>query len=119
VSLTHRGRISLFSTISGFDVAARAVFRLETIDRLSCAPSSPGMGHSTDVPLHQRISVWVELVPRLLAHLGIAHVALASHSAGTIYLLNTLSCCRHVLHPDTPFMALLGTYVSCRFAPGS
>jgi hypothetical protein len=34
----------------------------------------------------QRVSTWIETVPRLLAHLDIQHVSLASHSAGTIYL---------------------------------
>lgn len=66
------------------------------------------MGNSTDVPLSQRVSVWIETVPRLLAHLGIQHVALASHSAGTIYLLNTLYQCREILHPDQPVVTLLG-----------
>ncbi|KAJ5788668.1 hypothetical protein N7457_003658 [Penicillium paradoxum] len=71
----------------------------------------PGMGNSTDVPLAQRVSVWVETVPRLLAHLGIQHVALASHSAGTIYLLNTLYCCRDILHPEKPMVSLLAPWV--------
>lgn len=66
------------------------------------------MGRSTDVPLDQRISIWVELVPSLLQHLGIRHVSLVSHSAGTMYLLNTLYHCRSLLHPDRPFVALLG-----------
>lgn len=66
------------------------------------------MGRSTNVPLEQRIPVWIELVPYLLQHLGIRHVSLASHSAGTMFLLNTLQDCRDVLHPDRPFVALLG-----------
>lgn len=66
------------------------------------------MGHSTNVALHQRVSVWVELVPRLLAHLNIEHVSLVSHSNGTIYLLNTLYHCRGILHPEKPFVGLLG-----------
>lgn len=66
------------------------------------------MGGSTDVPLVQRISTWVELVPRLLAHLGIQHVALASHSAGTLYLLNTLYHCRDLLYPNNPVISVLG-----------
>lgn len=47
-------------------------------------------------------------MPFLLAHLDIKHVALVSHSAGTIYLLNTLHHHRDILHPDQPFVALLG-----------
>jgi hypothetical protein len=66
------------------------------------------MGNSTDVPLVQRVSAWVEIVPRLLAHLDIQHVSLASHSAGTIYLLNTLYYCRDILRPDKPMVTLLG-----------
>lgn len=47
-------------------------------------------------------------MPLLLAHLDIKHVALVSHSAGTIYLLNTLHHHRDILHPDQPFVALIG-----------
>ncbi|KAK7427772.1 hypothetical protein QQZ08_005710 [Neonectria magnoliae] len=85
-------------------IAERLGVRVLVVDR-------PGMGKSTDVPLHQRVPVWIELVPLLLAHLGIAHVSLASHSAGTIYLLNTLHHCRDLLHPEKPFVALLSPWV--------
>ncbi|KAB8263268.1 hypothetical protein BDV32DRAFT_4143 [Aspergillus pseudonomiae] len=71
----------------------------------------PGMGNSTDVPLDQRLSTWIELVPRLLAHLEVDHVALVSHCAGTIYLLNTLFHCRDLLHPERPFVAFLAPWV--------
>jgi pimeloyl-ACP methyl ester carboxylesterase len=73
------------------------------------SPFRPGMGHSTDVPLSQRLNIWIELVPRFLAYLQIEHVTLASHSAGTIYLLNTLIRCRDILHPNTPLVVLVGT----------
>lgn len=66
------------------------------------------MGNTTDVPLAQRVPVWVEIVPKILAHLGIQHVALASHSAGTFYLLNTLYSCREILDPRNPTVTLLG-----------
>lgn len=66
------------------------------------------MGNSTDVPLAQRISTWIETVPRLLAHVGIQHVSLASHSAGTMYLLNTLYYYRDILYPEKPMVTLLG-----------
>jgi hypothetical protein len=66
------------------------------------------MGASTNVPLAQRLAIWLELVPCILEHLGIDHVSLVSHSAGTIYLLNTLFHYRSILHPDRPFAALLG-----------
>jgi pimeloyl-ACP methyl ester carboxylesterase len=72
------------------------------------SPSRPGMGHSTDVPLRNRLNIWIELVPLLLGHLQIEHVTLVSHSAGTIYLLNTLIRCRNILHPNTPLVVLVG-----------
>ncbi|KAJ5206706.1 hypothetical protein N7472_003154 [Penicillium cf. griseofulvum] len=71
----------------------------------------PGMGNFTEVPLAQRVSIWIETVPRLLAHLGIRHVSLASHSAGTIYLLNTLYYCRDILYPEKPMVSLLAPWV--------
>lgn len=69
------------------------------------------MGNSTNVPIEQRVRLWVKLVPRLLAHLAVDHVVLLSHSSGTIYLLNTLYHCREVLHPERPYVALLGTFL--------
>lgn len=74
--------------------------------------NSFGMGSTTDVPLKQRISIWVELVPLLLAHLGIKHVVLGSHSAGTLYLLNTLAHHRHILHPEHPLIVFLSKPLS-------
>ncbi|KAL6884406.1 hypothetical protein GGI43DRAFT_419560 [Trichoderma evansii] len=59
-------------------------------------------------PLPQRVNTWVELVPRLLAHLQIEHVALACHRAGTIYLLNTLIRCREILDPKRPLVVFIG-----------
>lgn len=82
-------------------VAAGMGVRVLAVDR-------PGLGSSTAVPLAQRVPVWLELVPALLRHLGIRHVALVSHSAGTIYALNTLYRCRDVLHPKRPLVVLLG-----------
>lgn len=68
------------------------------------------MGKTTDVPLAQRVSVWVEIVPLFLAHLGIQHVDLASHSAGTMYLMNTLYSCREILDPQSPRVTFLGVF---------
>ncbi|KAF7562251.1 hypothetical protein G7046_g1894 [Stylonectria norvegica] len=85
-------------------IAEKLGVRVLVVDR-------PGMGDSTDVPLGQRISVWVELVPRLLEHLSIEHVALVSHSCGALYLFNTLYHCRSILHPDAPFIALMAPWV--------
>lgn len=66
------------------------------------------MGFSTEVPLEKRIAIWVELVPKLLVHLEIPHVSLVSHSAGTLFLLNTLYSCRQILSPTRPYAALIG-----------
>ncbi|CAG8078476.1 unnamed protein product [Penicillium salamii] len=85
-------------------IAEKQGVRMLVVDR-------PGMGGTTDVPLTERISVWVEIVPLLLAHLGIQHVALASHSAGTFYLLNTLWSCRDILDPQNPRVTLLAPFV--------
>ncbi|KAJ5122791.1 hypothetical protein N7448_003923 [Penicillium atrosanguineum] len=79
-------------------LAERAGVRLLVVDR-------PGMGASTDVPLSQRVSTWVDLVPRLLAYLGIARVNLVAHSAGTVFLLNIWAQCRELLNPDIFFLA--------------
>ena len=51
----------------------------------------------------------LEMVPALLEHLNIRHVALASHSCGAIYLLNTVLHLRHYLHPRKPYAAMIGT----------
>jgi pimeloyl-ACP methyl ester carboxylesterase len=69
---------------------------------------SPGMGGSTPVPLDQRIEIWLEIVPALLKVLEVQHVSLMCHSAGTIYLLNTLYRCPEILDPKAPFVALIG-----------
>lgn len=58
--------------------------------------------------MEQRIPIWLELVPKLLEHLHIKNVSLVSHSAGTMYLLNTLATHRDILEPQRPFVALYG-----------
>lgn len=83
-------------------IAERAGVRLLVVDR-------PGMGASNDVPLAQRITVWVDMLPRLLAHLGIPRVSLVAHSAGTMYLLNTWAQCREIV---SPVIALIGNHFS-------
>jgi hypothetical protein len=52
-----------------------------------------------------------EIVPQLLAHLGIAHVAIASHSGGVIYALNTMLALPHILHPTTPYVTFWAPWV--------
>lgn len=65
--------------------------------------------------LEQRVKVWLETVPVVLKKLGIKHVSLCCHSAGTVYLLNTLLQQRDILNPSAPFVALMGRYTSpCR-----
>ncbi|KAI0480688.1 Alpha/Beta hydrolase protein [Xylariaceae sp. FL0804] len=85
-------------------VAEKLGVRVLVIDR-------PGMGHSTNVPPERRLATWIEVLPRLLEHLGIRHVSLASHSAGTMFLLNTLYECRDILDPERPFVAMMGPFV--------
>ena len=69
---------------------------------------SPGAGGSTFVPLQDRMKVWLETVPALLNHLGIKHVSLLSHSAGTMYCLNTIYYLRDILRPEHSYVAMLG-----------
>lgn len=68
------------------------------------------MGGSACVPRESRVAIWLELVPLLLKHLSIDHVSLISHSAGIIYLLNTLVAHRDILDPEHPYIACLGVY---------
>lgn len=56
------------------------------------------------------MNTWLETVPVLLARLGVKHVAIVTHSAGTIYTLNTLTHYRSILHPENPYVAFLGLY---------
>ncbi|KAK5135072.1 hypothetical protein LTR08_005597 [Meristemomyces frigidus] len=71
----------------------------------------PGMGGSTPVPSFIRIAVWLETVPALLKALNVKHVSLASHSAGTIYALNTIYHLRDILDPQRPYLAMVAPYV--------
>ncbi|PCG98864.1 Hypothetical protein PENO1_031740 [Penicillium occitanis (nom. inval.)] len=71
----------------------------------------PGMGGSASVPRESRVAIWLELVPLLLKHLSIEHVSLISHSAGIIYLLNTLVAHRDILDPEHPYIACLAPWV--------
>jgi hypothetical protein len=50
-------------------------------------------------------------VPFLLAHLGIKHVSIASHSAGTLYALNLISQNPGLLNPSNPSLTLLSPWV--------
>lgn len=74
-------------------------------------PDRPGMGGSSSVALDDRIRTYVDMIPHLLRHLGIAHVSLACHSFGTIYALNTLLLYPHLLHPSRPYVAFFAPWV--------
>ncbi|VUC21328.1 unnamed protein product [Clonostachys rosea] len=47
-------------------------------------PDRPGFGGTTQVSDDMRMRIWADVVPALLQHLGIQHVAVACHSGGTI-----------------------------------
>ncbi|KAF3809414.1 hypothetical protein GCG54_00011614 [Colletotrichum gloeosporioides] len=85
-------------------LAKRHKVRILDIDR-------PGFGGTTPVPPNLRIRAWLAIVPALLAHLSIRHVALAAHSGGTLYALNTLLHHRHLLSPARPYVALCAPWV--------
>lgn len=55
--------------------------------------------------------MYAEMVPQLLDHLGVSSVALASHSGGVIYALNTMLSLPHILHPKTPYVTFWAPWV--------
>lgn len=74
-------------------------------------PDRPGIGGSSPVAIEDRIPAYIDMIPRLLNHLRIEHVALASHSFGTIYMLNTMLAYSHLLHPRKPYVAFFAPWV--------
>ncbi|KAI1077151.1 hypothetical protein F5B20DRAFT_553347 [Whalleya microplaca] len=74
-------------------------------------PDRPGFGGTSEVDARDRVRVWLEIVPALLEHLGIQHVAIVCHSGGTVYALNTLLYLRHLLHPTHPYIAICCPWV--------
>jgi pimeloyl-ACP methyl ester carboxylesterase len=64
------------------------------------------------VPLDQRVNTWLEIVPAVLEKLGVEHVALMSHSAGTFYAFNTAVMLPHLMVPWKAYMACLGMFTS-------
>lgn len=95
------GRYQAFSVD---DLCKKHRVRFLAIDR-------PGIGGTDMVNLSQRVTTWLDMVPALLNHIGVKHVHLAAHSAGTIFVLNTILHLRHLLHPKKPFAALFGPWV--------
>ena len=87
------------------ELAKRYKIRFLAIDR-------PGIGGTEGVPLNQRIATWLDMVQGLLDHVGVKYCHLASHSAGTIFVLNTLLHQRHLLHPTKPYVAMFGPWVA-------
>ncbi|GME25191.1 hypothetical protein GTA08_BOTSDO06172 [Neofusicoccum parvum] len=71
----------------------------------------PAFGGSTPVNIDVRMRVWLETVPALLQRLDVKHVALVTHSAGTVYTLNTLFHHRSLLDPKAPYVAFLAPWV--------
>lgn len=64
------------------------------------------------MPVEKRVSTWLEAVPVVLKYLGVRHVAVVSHSAGTIYAINTVVHLSHLLHPQRPFVGCFGKSLS-------
>jgi pimeloyl-ACP methyl ester carboxylesterase len=93
-----------YQAFANDDLCKRYGVRFLGIDR-------PGVGGTDLVSLDQRIDTWLDMVPALLEHVGVKHVHLAAHSAGTIFVLNTVLHQRHLLHPTKPFVAMFGPWV--------
>ncbi|ORY14302.1 Alpha/Beta hydrolase protein [Clohesyomyces aquaticus] len=71
----------------------------------------PGIGGSDAVEDIERIEMWLEMIPKLLAHLNVSHVSIASHSAGAIYAMNTILTYPELLHPKNPYAAFFAPWV--------
>lgn len=67
-----------------------------------------GFGKTPNVALEDRIDTYVAVVPKFLESLGVKHVALLSHSAGTLFNLNLLWHCRQILDPVHPRIFFFG-----------
>jgi hypothetical protein len=96
------------TVVSGWSVSIGTL--LLVTSESTAEQCSPGFGGSTPVTLNLRMRVWLETVPHLLKHVGVDNVALVTHSAGTIYTLNTLLHHRHFLDSRRPYVAFLGLY---------
>ncbi|KAH8753682.1 Alpha/Beta hydrolase protein [Hyaloscypha finlandica] len=85
-------------------LAQKEGVRILCIDR-------PSFGASTPVRLDQRLAIFLETVPALLAHLHIPHISLASHSSGTLFALNLLAAHPDLLSPAHPTITLISPWV--------
>lgn len=93
-----------YQAFANDDICQKYRVRFLAIDR-------PGIGGTDLVNRNQRIQTWLDMVPALLNHVGVKHVHLAAHSAGTIFVLNTILHQRHLLHPTKPLAAFFGPWV--------
>lgn len=93
-----------YTLLRQHDFCLQNGIRILTIDR-------PGFGGSDPVSISQRISTWLATFPALLAHLKVHHVAIASHSGGAIYAMNTILHHRRLLHPTRPRVTFLAPWV--------
>lgn len=68
--------------------------------------------------MDKRVDTWLEIVPAVLEELGVKHVALMSHSAGTFYAFNTAVRLPHLMYPGKgALMACLGEFAAYLCAP--
>jgi pimeloyl-ACP methyl ester carboxylesterase len=93
-----------YQAFANDDLCKKYRVRFLAIDR-------PGIGGTDSVNLNQRVATWLDMVPALLGHVGVKHVHLAAHSAGSIFVLNTILHQRHLLHPTRPFAAFFGPWI--------
>ncbi|EXJ85984.1 hypothetical protein A1O1_06353 [Capronia coronata CBS 617.96] len=71
----------------------------------------PGIGKTDSVPAERMLEVWREVMPALLNHLGIKHVSVGCHSAGTVFGLDFAVHNPQFLHPSRPYIALAGPWI--------
>jgi hypothetical protein len=57
-----------------------------------------------------RVQTWLQVVSAVLGELRVKHVALMSHSAGTIYAFNTAARLPWLTYPEGGFMGCLGEF---------
>ncbi|KAK5657630.1 hypothetical protein OQA88_2702 [Cercophora sp. LCS_1] len=69
-------------------------------------PDRPGIGGTDPVDMKERLGIWREAIPALLAHLGIQHVFVACHSGGTVWALDMTLHHPELLHPSKAYIAI-------------
>ncbi|KAK3377644.1 hypothetical protein B0H63DRAFT_221562 [Podospora didyma] len=72
-------------------------------------PDRPGFGGTDAVDAKDRLELWLEAMPALLAHLGITHIsAVGCQSGGTVYALDFLLHHPELLDPSRPACLAIG-----------